>query len=430
MFRPLGLLGHVSCPAHAQGVCETQRTECPFDHSLVAVLQKTTAPASSSAAQEKVRPTVKKNSDSPKPSSSSLTAGAQRPQEAVALATNALKRPRSKQASPPISSSAEPHPSVSKPDREKQRPESHTKAPSLGKTKEEEEPGWTTVSHRKRPANDQPDPTEPTPTRKSANVPSRDGDSSSGNTSTSSDYRRPPNLTLAAHPRTSRIPFSSRSTSLKTLWSIFTTAYSPLIEAENPQVQQVGRRLAHEDARQQELEVFAKATKASYRPSIVTAAVGIKKRDQATLRRAAEEAEESFASPSSADVSQAVAQLRSTCSEIGTTSVVQAKRDAEEKRAKTRLTVTGLLEGHMVCPVDQLAKYGYDVPPSDGRTLDEFFGVAGGSEPTATGDKKDCIRCQKQFIVGPEQEPRACHYHSGKKVRSVLAGRSWCRNRC
>ncbi|CAO1619193.1 unnamed protein product [Jaminaea pallidilutea] len=231
--------------------------------------------------------------------------------------------------------------------------------------------------------------------------------------------RRPPIIPSYTHPRTSSIALPSRNTSLKTLWGLLTTAYEPLLSCTDAVVQSAGRKLAFDDALQQEADIFSKASKASYRSSVVTAAVGIKKRDVEAIRRAVDQATEL----ASGDVDEVVTMLRRDCTEFGTTAQVDARRKAQEEAIKTQLTKERLVEvPSLVCPPDQLGRFGFDVIPQ-GQTIDETWGV-GGSEPDAVGQKKDCDRCGHTFVVGSNvleggsrsgQDAQACHYHWGRR---------------
>ncbi|CAO1617928.1 unnamed protein product [Parajaminaea phylloscopi] len=443
MFRPLGLLDDLPCPDHAGGRCESQRTECPFDHSRPAPLPFAASKASaksiakaSSAAQTAAgkagttqllkdgrRTTALETQDSIARSAvGELRDG---PREASSSSSSSSSKEAEGWSSAPVQYRARPSvsPAITSPISEEQH-QQRSRMPNLSQDSNRAQ-GSVTGKRFERDHTISKELTTPQPVKrlKGSSPPTSSVSKIAGNSHAhqadvgggpGAAYRRPPNLTLSSHPRTSPIPFSSRNTSLKTLWTVFTAAYAPLLDCGSSDVEQAGRQLAHEDTRQQELEVFSKASKASYRPSIVTTAVGVKKRDRQRLQMAVDEVVASWSS-SLKTVDAIVSHLRSTCSEIGTTAAVQVKRDADEERIKTMISASTLHQAHFVCPREKLHLYGYDAMPPDGTSIDDAIGVVGGSEPTATGTKVDCIRCQKPFIVGPDQDGRACHYHWGKK---------------
>lgn len=368
MFRPLGLLNHIPCPVQTEALCGGSRSECPFSHSTAAPTESAedhNLPSSSSA-----------RLTGPQGPSTSLHSVSSSP-PAKRLKVNAYQATATSQGS------------------------------SSGSSKDaSEDSGWTTVSHKK------PALGGPSVTADQVRA------SSSSGTSDEAAFRRPPIVVASAHPRSSQIPLSSRNTSLKTLWTVFNAAYAPLLASDVLEIQEAGRRLAFQDSLTQEKDIFSKAFKTSYRTSIVTAATGIRKRDAAAIALAEKLAREVGKAPK--DVAQS---LRESCSEVGTNSEVQDKRDAIEKRRKTRLDPAKLRQHHFICPPADLASFGYAVEPR-GQSIEEAFGPAS-SAPNAIGEKKDCNRCGKEFIVGGDlaedetrhgQDERACHYHWGKKV--------------
>lgn len=421
MFRPLGLLDDLSCPAHAEGRCESQRTECPFSHSIPApfLLARAKPLAENKEQLHRIEETLTVEERSrAKPAHAPTLSLSQKP-EAGPSSLKPVNRSPSRGdthlreiASSPCIFKAENGPKDGKTlkavnsGRAEQQKANFLQ--SSAKRSSSDEPGWTTVMYTKR-LKMPPSDASLSRGRLVLSSPHASAKNSSG-AENEGAYRHPPILTLSSNPRSSRNAFSSRNASLKTLWTVFTDAYTPLIESGDAQLQKAGRRLAHEDARTQELEVFSKASKASYRPSIVTTAVGIKKRDTEVLRAASNEAR---VLGSVADV---VSHLRAHCSEIGTASAVQAKRHAEKQRIKSTLTISALRDGYFVCPRDRLSLYGYERYPEEGRSIDDMLGTVGGSKPSASGTTKNCMRCQKPFIVGVDQDNRACHYHWGRKV--------------
>ncbi|PWN22919.1 hypothetical protein BCV69DRAFT_280528 [Microstroma glucosiphilum] len=379
MFRPLGLLNHIPCPAQTEALCGSSRSECPFQH--------TTAAPRDPAEDQSI------------PSSSSVLLPAS--QRLGAASSNVSSSPPAKRLKVNAYQAT-----------------ATSQSSSTGNSKDAgDDGGWTTVSHKK-PVLDSPGVTRE-PVRAS----------SSSAASSEAAFRRPPIVVASAHPRSSQIPLSSRNTSLKTLWTIFNAAYAPLLVSEIPEVQDAGRRLAFQDSLSQEKDIFSKASKTSYRTSIVTAATGIRKRDTAAVALAEKLAQD--LGRTAKDIAQL---LRESCSEVGTNSEVQGKRAAIEERRKTRLTSAKLRQHHFLCPPADLPSFGYAVEPRD-ASIEEAWGL-GSSAPDAVGEKKDCNRCGKEFIVGGEvgddgfrqgQDERACHYHWGKKRferDAGVAGRS------
>ncbi|PWN29582.1 hypothetical protein BDZ90DRAFT_210545, partial [Jaminaea rosea] len=255
-----------------------------------------------------------------------------------------------------------------------------------------------------------------------------------------------PTISPAQHSRTSPILLTSRNTCLKTLHDHFCIAYAPLLESADPKVKDAGHLLASQDALQQERDVWTRATKMSYRSSIVTMAVGIKKRDVEAVKRCLSEALSILPNGDANDhteLATALAtRLRSLCTEVGTNAAVDEKRRSEERRIKTELSVTKLKDADLICPDRRLAEFGFDVVPTrDGKqeaaaaqsstSADAAWG-AGSSELSAHGQQKECDRCRKPFIVGQGgpsdsttgQDMHACHYHWGKKTfeRDPTAG--------
>lgn len=398
MFRPLGLLNDVACPDHQEGLCASRRTECPFSHTIVVKAK---------------RARLEEDDKSATATTSKQTPG---------LTSQLLpKRQRVNAYQPTVASSS----SSAMPPRDR-----------AGDDGNDDGEGWTTVSH-KRPSK--------------ATAPIASSSSSSSSTSaptTSSIIRHVPTISPRQHTNNSGILLSSRNVCLKTLYDHFVISYAPLLDtSERMWVQNAGYLLASQDALQQERDVWQRASKMSYRSSIVTMAVGIKKRDIEAVKRALKEA--IAALPDNSDdedqdgKARALAtKMRGLCTEVGTNAAVDEKRRSEERRIKTELSVEKLKEAGLICPVDRLAELGFDVVPSPSSSPDgggsssssskgkerardadadpdEAWGK-GSSEPTAVGQKKECERCRREFIVGGEdgkgQDENACHYHWGKKV--------------
>lgn len=252
--------------------------------------------------------------------------------------------------------------------------------------------------------------------------------------SSSTQYRRPPVIQASTHPRKSLIPLSSRNTCLKTLWTEYTTFYAPLIQTDAafPILQDVGRKLAFQDAISQESDAFIKASKHTYKTSVVTTITGLRKRSVDEIQRATDELIAEYEDDASLDSLEA--HLRKTCTEVGTAAEVDNKRRAIEQRAKSKLTVDRLQALRHITPPEVLVRSGYDAPLSESdckeassqtatasltastETIDAAWGT-GSSRIDFVGDKKTCARCQSIFTVQPTSEAShdACIYHWGKR---------------
>ncbi|WFD06314.1 RNA exonuclease 3 [Malassezia vespertilionis] len=64
MFRPLGLLDAIVCPAHREGVCEDQRIGCPYSHNLSKLVPPSSAVQH--APQKRERPPTPSTTQPPK----------------------------------------------------------------------------------------------------------------------------------------------------------------------------------------------------------------------------------------------------------------------------------------------------------------------------------------------------------------------------
>ena len=212
-----------------------------------------------------------------------------------------------------------------------------------------------------------------------------------------------------------------------------------MIRAGNdlPLLQEAGRKLAFQDALAQEADIFSKATKQSYKTTVVTTVTGIRKRNRDEIERVADDLIDGYR-PDETTVEELENQLRKTCTEVGTAAQVDAKRRALEKRAKSRLTADRMRAMQFVTPSDVLLKSGYDsivldensesapvdvdadadelpFSPSS-ETIDKAWGP-GSSQLDFIGEKKTCSRCQAIFKVEPASTASqdACIYHWGKK---------------
>ncbi|CAO1618413.1 unnamed protein product [Sympodiomycopsis kandeliae] len=177
-------------------------------------------------------------------------------------------------------------------------------------------------------------------------------------TSTSTQWHRAPVIPLSTHPSKSGITLSTRNTYLRTLWSEYTSCYSPLVHNRSiSKISYLGRKLSFDHAQRQEVEVFKHASKASYKTSIVTVITGIRKRNtNDILDILDEEVQQDWS------MEEIESYLMKHCTEIGINTEVDQKRKAKETRLKNRLQRDKLIELNYVTPVELLHKYGYDVP--------------------------------------------------------------------
>ena len=237
-----------------------------------------------------------------------------------------------------------------------------------------------------------------------------------------------PKLGFKDHPVSSKIPLSARQNGLKAFYNAFVAAYEPILQSTDPIVAGCGQELCRDHALAQELELFGKSDKHSYKSSSITALVGLKKRDREALEAAATAAaDEARMHQGSPDLrSSILTMLMEKCTETGTTSQVDNKRKGAQARKLGKLDRARLEKAGFVCPVDQLEKFEYTavIPP---EWQDE-----GNSKPDAVGEVKECERCGKNFTVGGEmneagteriaQDPKECRYHWGKRRFEKLPG--------
>lgn len=171
-----------------------------------------------------------------------------------------------------------------------------------------------------------------------------------------------------SHCPTYACPFNSRK-----LYAAFHT--------EQPQ-------LASKHAVAQEVEVYNKTNKQTYRQGIVTTIVSLKKRP----------------SPPSPKHES-----------VGTEANCQARANARK--------LSRVEEPHLESALltrEQMATWGYvlDVPEGPG-----------GDKPSAEGDNMTCERCMQRFVVTPigQGKDEACSFHWGRPYTTTLNGQVfWC----
>lgn len=142
-------------------------------------------------------------------------------------------------------------------------------------------------------------------------------------------------------------------------------------------------RFASEHALAQELEVYDKTNKQTYRQGVVTAIVSLKKR----------------ARPSSPQDES-----------VGTESACQARANARKlARVEARH-----LEGVLLTR-EQMITWGYVVDIPEGP---------GGDKPSAEGCDMICERCLQRFVVTPigQGKDEACSFHWGRPYTTTLNG--------
>ncbi|BGP08277.1 RNA exonuclease 3 [Rhodotorula toruloides] len=188
----------------------------------------------------------------------------------------------------------------------------------------------------------------------------------------------PPTLPM---PKTlTHTPAVTRQKMLNALYHQFLEIYSPGILPTS-----LRQQLASEHALRQEEYLFSRATKATYRNSIISALARLKKRPPAR-----------------------------SVEETGTLEE-EAERNARmANEEKGRLT--GKRVAKFVHPVDTLRKFSYvvEVPPGPG-----------GDRLTEVGNPIVCERCKKEWVVSStltEEDKQACHYHFGRIVTEKVAG--------
>lgn len=379
MFKSLGLLAKLPCPDHANGECEANRVICPFSHKPVLPPERaaTSTPLSSKAV---LQGAILARSGATASSISS---------------TSSLKRPSSSASTAASSVGLGSGTSTS--------------APPLKKTK-----NAYSAAKLASPSSSAAPPSAST--------------SASGSGDWSLVGLKPPTIGFKDHPSSSKIPLSARQNGLKAFYNAYVAAYEPILQSTDPIVAACGQQLCREHALAQELEHFAKADKHTYKSSSITLLVGLKKRDKEALEAAASAAaNEARTSSSQSNLREAVMKiLTDKCTETGTASQVNEKRNAALTRRSGKLDRARLERAGFVCPFNQLEKFEYTaVIPA------EWEGE-GSSKPDATGEVKECERCGKSFTVGGEmneagteripQGEKECGYHWGKRRFEKLSG--------
>ncbi|SNX85300.1 related to exonuclease GOR [Melanopsichium pennsylvanicum] len=375
MFKPLGLLSKLPCPDHVRGECEANRASCPLSHKPVSstALANTATASTSLAIPPGVAP---------------LRHGATTTKSAL---STALKRAIPSTSIAPPSAVA----SVS------------TAGPPLKKAKN----AYTAAKSSSSPFNSA---------------------TASSSSSASNDWSvvglKPPTIGFKDHPSSSKIPLSARQNGLKAFYNAFVACYEPFLQSVDPIVAECGQKLCRDHALAQEIELFSKVERNSYKNSSITILVGLKKRDKTAIDAAAiAAANESRIHQGSPNLRENVMKvLVDKCTEIGTTSQVDEKRKAVQVRKSGKLDRSRLEKAGFICPADQLEKYEYTAV-----ILPEWE-AEGGSKPDAVGEVKECERCGKNFTVGGEmneagtqripQDPKECRYHWGKRRFDKLSG--------
>ncbi|KIJ54809.1 hypothetical protein M422DRAFT_153255 [Sphaerobolus stellatus SS14] len=177
----------------------------------------------------------------------------------------------------------------------------------------------------------------------------------------------------------SKIPAASRQACLKPLYEAYVTLYSSF-HSYFP-------HLAREHALAEEIEVYTKTNKLTYRQGMVNTLIAVKKREQ----------------PTSPDHKN-----------VGTESEIRAKEKAQKKKVEA-----ADLED-IIMTREQLILWGYIVDVPDGP---------GGDLPTSEGAEQVCERCQQNFVVKAlgDGADEACTYHwarpytmmaNGEKIRT------------
>jgi hypothetical protein len=289
-----------------------------------------------------------------------------------------------------------------------------------------------------------------------------------------------PSIPRLSHPGSSPVPYSSRQTSLRTLFTTFHTLYSPLVprdstspstEAER-RAHDILRVLVHHYASQDSLSIESKIFKNSnvnflaYRNSIRTSLVGLARR-QKTDREAeekgerecvrmlgmrateaachmAEEVETRKASPNddgTKEMTELIKRMLEQSVLVGTNDEVNQKMKMREERLKGTLDQNRLKEARLVTEHGVLESVGYpypDLSKGDGdvqKAIVECWGE-GGRERDLVDTQVMCDRCGVEFKVAPldsksQDEKEACCFHWGRRVRDgilcPLDGRLLCR---
>lgn len=141
MFKPLGLLSHIPCPAHRNGSCEDARLACPFSHAPEAapVHPPPTTPRTSTSSARAASPSHPQSAASSFRSAIKRTASDSSPTNARAGEASSapqLKKARNAYAAKKADATA----NVASP-----AARDKGKAKADGTKAEDEDDGWTTV---------------------------------------------------------------------------------------------------------------------------------------------------------------------------------------------------------------------------------------------------------------------------------------------
>ncbi|GAA5996747.1 uncharacterized protein JCM10292_003178 [Rhodotorula paludigena] len=228
-------------------------------------------------------------------------------------------------------------------------------------------------------------PTSP-PSTSSASRPGPAAATNGGASRASSSKVTLDDLPNAGPPRlpmpkgTAHTPTVTRQKMVNALYNQFLEIYTPGILPSS-----LRQQLASQHSLAQEEHLFSRATKATYRNSVISALARLKKRpparsldDTGTLEDEAARA---------------------------------AKLAEEEKGRLTRARVARFVHAK-----DRLREFDYvvELPPGPG-----------GDALTEEGNPRNCDRCKKEFVVRSEldeDDRQACHYHFGRMVTEKIGG--------
>ncbi|KAL4076070.1 hypothetical protein V8B97DRAFT_2020358 [Scleroderma yunnanense] len=174
----------------------------------------------------------------------------------------------------------------------------------------------------------------------------------------------------------SQVAIPVRQAMLKNLYDHFVVLYEA-IRSSNP-------TLASEHALRQEEEIYKKSTKLTYRNAVINSIAALKKRP----------IPDSISHPS-----------------VGTEEEVAARIESQKKFNELRLTRPVFQQ--LVMSKETMKQCGYivEVPDSEG-----------GSRPHASGQVKQCERCNQSFTVKKDPGTRECRHHWGRPFTAKLNG--------
>ncbi|KAF7292400.1 Exonuclease domain-containing protein [Mycena chlorophos] len=173
----------------------------------------------------------------------------------------------------------------------------------------------------------------------------------------------------------SAVPVPVRSALLKTLYEHFMVLYDDIPNYEE---------LASEHALRQELEIYEKSNRYTYRNAVIACCASIKRRPNPT----------SVSHPS-----------------VGTEAEIAAREEALKTRKALRLTRSHLEP--LVLSRDDLKTWGFVVDIPSG---------AGGDEPSIENKISQCERCGKAVPVKRMEDADKCVYHWGKPISQMISG--------